>query len=321
MDVWSSLGTIASASPSIFGLTVGAMIALAAIFAWSALRAVRRARLVADTPTCKVRSAPQGYVELWGVGRQMDGPPIIAPLSGLPCVWYRYLVEEERRVEVRGRSEMRWVTVEQGRSDDLFWLEDATGRVVVDPDGAEVTPKARDIWYSGAGAALGNQPAFIASYFIRCPGGARHRFTEERLGERQNLYALGLLRSARSEVDVPTVETETVALLRDWKADQPSLKARFDLNGDGTIDQNEWMLARAQARREVLRARRGPETAASEPINIVRRTGDRARPFLLSAYPPSVLASRYRRSALFYSALFLFCGGLATWIISIRLII
>ena len=118
---------------------------------------------------------------------------------------------------------------------------------------------------------------------------------------------------------MPTVEQETVSLLREWKSDQAALKARFDLNHDGAIDQNEWMLARAQARREVLKARRDDELATSEPINILRRTDDRARPYLLSAYPPRSLALHYQRSALAYSALFLFLGGVAVWIISLRL--
>lgn len=284
MGAWlSGLGeTIASASPFTVFLVVGGCVGAAVVSAWSALRALSRARVIEDTPTAKVRSAPQGYVELWGVGRQMDGPPMIAPLSGLPCVWYRYRIEEQQAFERRGRTETRWVTVEQGQSDDLFWLEDATGRVVVDPEGAEVTPKAQDVWYSAGGRTLRNEPAFIAAYFLRRPGVAPHRFTEERLGERQGVYALGLLRSVRSEVDMPTVEQETVALLRQWKSDQAALKARFDLNHDGTIDQNEWMLARASAARGAESAARrsagdkrahqyfAPDGRSRSPVSLVR---------------------------------------------------
>lgn len=309
---------VATASPRSVVIGVGVLAAGAAYSAWSALQALRRARLIEDTPTAKVRSAPQGYVELWGVGRQMDGPPIIAPLSGLPCVWYRYRVEEQQLFERNGRMEQRWVTVEQGQSDDLFWLDDGTGRVVIDPEGAEVTPKAKDVWHSGGGARAIDEPAFIAAWFLKRPGARPCRFHEERLGDRQPLYALGLLRSATADAQPATVEQETVDLLREWKSDQATLKARFDLNHDGTIDQNEWMLVRAQARRETLRARHDAETAASEPTNILRQTRDPARPYLLSAFPPPVVASRYRQHAFLYSGLFLFLGIAALWCINLR---
>ena len=50
-----------------------------------------------DTPTSKIRSAAQGYVELSGHGELMEGPKIIAPLTSKYCTWYSYKVEERRR--------------------------------------------------------------------------------------------------------------------------------------------------------------------------------------------------------------------------------
>ncbi|NIO43193.1 MAG: hypothetical protein GTO41_25390, partial [Burkholderiales bacterium] len=40
-------------------------------------------------------------------------------------------------------------------------------------------------------------------------------------------------------------------LLAEWKRDKDDLIERFDLDGDGEINEQEWMLARQQARRDV----------------------------------------------------------------------
>src|SRR3569832_531284 len=66
---------------------------------------LRRARLIEDTPTSRIRSAAQAYVELEGEAVMMEGVPIIAPRTLLPCAWFRYRVEE--RVE-NNRGDARW---------------------------------------------------------------------------------------------------------------------------------------------------------------------------------------------------------------------
>ena len=43
-----------------------------------------RKRLIEDTPTSRIRSAPQGFVELAGVAGVFEGEPIIAPLTQRP---------------------------------------------------------------------------------------------------------------------------------------------------------------------------------------------------------------------------------------------
>ena len=42
---------------------------------------LHRKRIIEDTPTSKIRSAAQGYVELIGYGQLMEGQPIVAPLT------------------------------------------------------------------------------------------------------------------------------------------------------------------------------------------------------------------------------------------------
>ncbi|HSH30576.1 MAG TPA: GIDE domain-containing protein [Thiohalobacter sp.] len=250
-----------------------------------------RARLIEDTPTARIRSAPQGYVELEGSAGLLPGPPIVAPLTGRHCVWYRYRIEyEEHTHDNRGHSRTHWRTVDAGTSEELFALEDATGRCVIDPDGAEVHPDDKDVWrghhrWPSAGPPRRRSGLRIAA--------GDYRYTEERLLPGP-MYAIGWFESVRSADG--ELKGATTALLRHWKQDQAGLLTRFDANGDGHIDAAEWARAREAAQQQTLRER---AHKASEPaVNLLRRPASSQQPFILSAHPQDRLSRRYRRRAL-----------------------
>jgi len=245
----------------------------------------------------------------------MDGEPILAPLSGLPCVWYRYQVEEQ---VTDSRENTRWHTVERGASDAVFWLEDGTGRVAVDPDGAEVTPRHKDVWHTDSPLLASGLPRAIAGFIAAHRSHNPHRFTEERINPGDPIYALGQLRNVTAHTDTLGAAGETRALLAEWKQNQPQLQERFDLDGDGRISEQEWMLARAAARREVERARREHRSETFEGVNLLADPGDRTRPFLLSAFPQETLIRRYAVRALLTGSGFFLAGSAAVWIYNVR---
>jgi hypothetical protein len=72
--------------------TALALMALVAFFAW--MMSLRRALAIGDTPTSRIGSAAQGYVELVGRGRNHPNFPVVSKLTQLPCLWYRYIVEQ-----------------------------------------------------------------------------------------------------------------------------------------------------------------------------------------------------------------------------------
>src|SRR5204863_292615 len=107
--------------------------ALLALFRF--LVRVRRDRLVADTPTARIRSAAQGYVKLTGRALPAGPAPTAAPLTSRPCVWWSYEIEQEQK-DSRGNS--RWRTIENGTSVELFALvDDDDARCLVGPVSAE----------------------------------------------------------------------------------------------------------------------------------------------------------------------------------------
>ena len=54
----------------------------------AALRWLKIARLIEDTPTSRIRSAAQGYVELAGNGLPLPATKNPAPLTQRPCTWW-----------------------------------------------------------------------------------------------------------------------------------------------------------------------------------------------------------------------------------------
>jgi hypothetical protein len=233
------------------------IMAAISILAW--LSALNRLRAIRDTPTSKIASAAQGYVELTGRG-QPFGDPLISKLRLLPCLWYRYKIEHRE-------SEDKWKTIDSGESDDSFMLRDDTGECVVDPEQAEILTQHRDQWHEGD-----------------------YRYTEWKLIENDKLYVIGQFRTQGGSTMEFDSRAELNALLAEWKKDMPALHARFDLDSNGTLDMQEWMLARSAAKREVAKMMR--EAQAQPDIHVISRPRA-GELFLISNLDQDKLSRRY----------------------------
>lgn len=295
----------ARADTDAFWLVCALLLAAVLAGGWLGFRRLRRARLIEDTPTQRVRSATQGYVELEGVARWMDGPKTMSPLTRTPCVWWHYSVEHRRG---SGRN-ARWQRLEGGRSDDLFLLDDGSGECVVDPEGAQIYPDIRRQWRGGTRRPLRTPKANRG--WLGTLGFGSYRYTERLISTGAPLHALGqfsTVRAARADDERHAVRE----LLAEWKRDRETLLARFDANGDGRIDMQEWEAARQAAIDSVRRQR------ADRPVlpdtHVLRRPGD-GRAFLLSTWPQDKLARHKRVS----SALMLAGAGLAVLLLTILL--
>lgn len=255
------------------------IMAAISILAW--MSALGRLRTIRDTPTSKIASAVQGYVELTGCGHPF-GEPLLGQLSRLPCLWYRYKIEQRN-------SERKWRSMDSGESGDSFILRDETGECVVDPEQAEILTRHRDQWLDGD-----------------------YRYTEWKLIEHDSLYVIGQFRTqGGNSVEFDTNE-ELSALLAEWKKDMPALLKRFDLDNDGTLNSQEWLLARSAARREVAKMMR--EEQEQPDINIISRPREEEL-FLISNLDQDKLSRRYllwswAHLAIFFGAL----GGIG-WVL------
>lgn len=271
-----------------------------------------RARLIDDVPTAKIRSAAQGYTELHGQALMADGYVTASPLTGSHCLWYRFKIEKRSR-DLRGRR--RWRTLHSGHSDTPFVMADDSGRCLIDPQDAEVTTAHKRIWYGTSewpnAKSQRSKPATLLGLSLGVAH--RYRYTEELLQE-GDVYALGWFRTVSSAHQ--SVDTRVRELLRRWKSDPETLTARFDRDGDGSVDVREWEQAREVALHEVLQQQVSRQ--ASTPIHTLRAPKDKTLPFLLSDHAPDNLVYRYRRQAAASLVVFMASSLTVLWMLSQR---
>jgi hypothetical protein len=125
----STLLIRSNGNPIVF-LLVG--IAAGAFAFYQGFRLLQRRRIILDTPVSKVRSASLGMVELSGLAA---GPyTISAPVTGRDCYCHRTLVWEYKQC---GKNK-QWVRIAAECMHVPFFLDDNTGKILVDPRGAEL---------------------------------------------------------------------------------------------------------------------------------------------------------------------------------------
>lgn len=260
---------------------------------FGSFRNLVKARTIEDTPTSKIRSAHQGYVELEGTGTEYLDGPVIAPLTQTPCIWYRYLIEKHESSGKRSR----WRTVEKKSSGTPFTLEDGTGTCYIHPDRAEVTTDIRKTWYGNSRYPTSTESAGLFS--------RRYRYTEWRIASGTPLYCIGRFETTHP----PSIQEQTKQRMGDvvneWKQNYDQLVERFDRNGDGEIDLQEWEHVRNRAELDAYRQVR--ENYDHTPINMLSYSPDRRQPYLISTSDPARLATRYRWRFFGYGTLAVGC--------------
>ena len=286
-------------------------LAVAAVYSfWSACKSWAKNRTIEDTPTSRIRSAAQGYVELSGRGTMPPNAENKGPLTGIPCTWWRYKIEERSR---SGRSRS-WSTIQSDTSEAPFLLDDGTGQCLVNPRGAEVFPGATDVWYGPSewpDVRIPNGTGIFGWLVDACMTD-KYRYTEHRLQSNEHVCALGAFRSVGG-ASVENPDDAVAELLHQWKHDQGTLLARFDRDHDGSLNSAEWEQARAAARKQVLEGR------AAEPlppsVNVLGDPAD-GRAFLLAVSDGETLAQRFRRRALAGVGGFVGSTAALTWMLT-----
>lgn len=95
-------------------------------------RLLQRKRLILNTPQSKIRSASMGLVEINGLAK---GPHVInSPLKQLSCYYYRSIAWQFQQ---RGKNS-EWVKVAEESLHVPFYVDDGSGKLLVDPNGADM---------------------------------------------------------------------------------------------------------------------------------------------------------------------------------------
>lgn len=102
------------------------------LFFFRGLRYYRETLVVADTPAIAIRSVAMGLVQIHGTAKGDGAFP--SPVSGVPCYAFKVEIERWRQDSSRGG----WKHYRTNQNGTHFYLEGSTGRVQVDPRGADL---------------------------------------------------------------------------------------------------------------------------------------------------------------------------------------
>jgi len=114
-------------------------------------RVYREYRVLADTPEIPIRSIAMGLAQIHGKAKGQQ--TVLSPVTKTPCFFYKVDVERW----VRDKSGGHWSHAATDVGGVRFYLEDATGKVLVDAHGAEydlIQTTKRETG-RGVGASLG----------------------------------------------------------------------------------------------------------------------------------------------------------------------
>jgi hypothetical protein len=232
---------------------------------------------ISRLPTSRIRSMPMGIVEVKGQAKRKYD--LKAPHSLVNCIYYNYRVlERTKQTLASGAKTETWRVINRGDSGRIsFYVEDNTGKALVDPTGAII---------SGAQTS-----EYSSSFAEMISGGAsqpNRRIIETVIPEGAELYVLGF---ARPTAKAPQARRQEYReRLKALKADQ-GLMSGYDADGDGTISIEEWAVAKADLDNQILQ-----ERINSDPLveNVVIGKHSGSGIFYISDKVESDILSSYR---------------------------
>jgi len=166
--------------------------AIAGVFLFArGFNMLRCKRLILNTPSSKIRSASMGLVEISGTAK---GPQTVpAGITGDACYYYRAMAWQ---LKYSGKNQ-QWKKVADESLYVPFFVEDATGDALVDPQGAELDihrnfhDELGDSFFSTSGMMPKNVSAFLLRYGLL--GTEKIRLEEYCIKPSDPLFILGTL--------------------------------------------------------------------------------------------------------------------------------
>ena len=221
---------------------------------------LQRRRLILDTPFSKIRSASMGMVEVSGLA---DGPyTLIAPVTARACYHYRTLVWEWKQ---SGKNK-QWVKVAGECLHVPFFVDDNTGRVLVDPRGADLDlhrdfeEEFSDSFFTTKEPVPGNVRSFLARHGVSTNN--KIKVEEFCIKPKNALFILGTL------AENPGIEVSPEAIrdeepISSYAAQGFSLNVLFSKGGDdlgSASPLNQWVMKK-ELRSEAAVIRLSPDSA------------------------------------------------------------
>ncbi len=273
----------------------------ALFFIFRCYKSILKARSVQDTPTSKIRSAAQGYVEL--IGKQLICPqePTTGYLTHKPCTWYSYKIEH---YDQRNRC---WEVIETGKSKNVFCIHDGTGLCYIDPEGADISAPTCDVWFGRTRRPTPVPQSFWAKMFGH---GGSYRYTELRMEDDKPIYVCGnLLTLSQKNVQTEHRLKKVDRLVHAWDKNHALLLPLL-LN----------LPLKRDEQKQDQPPQEKPKEHLSPTINVLSKHGlDSRHPFIISSHEEHKLVRGYQIDAFIWGLSFLGVFTLVTFLIQLRL--
>ena len=107
-------------------------------------RIYRQYRVLADTPESPIHGISMGFVEVHGKAKPVQGRLVNSPVTRTPCLFYKVNIK---------KREGRWSHYKAVADGVPFYLDDGTGKVLIDAHGAEYD-LIRTAWRETGGISL-----------------------------------------------------------------------------------------------------------------------------------------------------------------------
>lgn len=263
-------------------------------FFWGFNR-LRKKRKIENIPTSTIRGLAMGLGEVLGKTEKRN--ILISPFTKMPCVFYSYQIE---RYQSSGKSS-HWVTIAKGGSYHIpFFVNDATGKVLVFPKDAEVIIPVKYEFST----RYGQSPAsamieFMESHNISYKsffGTYTLRFKEWYLLEKQPVYILGTAKPVKASELVEQYNSKLVKRLEELKNNPEQMKF-FDLDKNGQVDMLEWDLALVKTEQKLLEEEMA-SVSANEKLEAFIEKGDASEIFIISDYSQKTLIQKLKNQAI-----------------------
>lgn len=248
---------------------------------------LNRKRFIQNIPTSKIDSIAIGMVEIQGRSFPSTDKPLSSPYSKKDCVFYYFAVQEFKQTSRGGNT---WHTISKGSSGVPFYVDDDSGRVLVDPMKAEIKLEPRYISCS--------PEERIPLPIILTPGTVR--YVESFVIPGESVCVVGTAKEIKTEFE--DYRKKVAQKLTEWYYN-PEKQKEFDINQDGDIDEKEYASMKEKAEQFVIQEETKGETTKNDSeglSNIIITKGEIEKLFVISNESEKTIVSQLGTKTVLY---------------------
>lgn len=144
---------------------------------------------MSKTSVIPVKDIQEGApVEVYG--KVIAEQPLLTPFTKRECVYYEYTLERENQTRTtQGNTSRTWDQIASDNQRTHFWIQDASGKIEVNPDRADMDPQDLGEQYVQQAQLQGN--SLFANVLNMIGSGVNSRARERALLTNANAYVYG----------------------------------------------------------------------------------------------------------------------------------